>query len=60
MWVIGKLGNKNENCLQLHTHRRLTLPFFSGGVKLFTTAKSFLGCLAAGDFYVSNSIGTGR
>lgn len=48
MWGIGKLGKKNENCLQLHTHRRLTLPIF-GGVKLFTTAKSFLGCLAAGD-----------
>jgi hypothetical protein len=31
---------------------RLTLPIFGGSSKLFTTAKSFLGWLAAGDVSV--------
>jgi len=41
-----KLSHNNY----LHTDR-LTLPIFGGGVKLFTTPKSFLGWLAAGDVW---------
>ena len=51
IFTYGSVGGAPGNrCFYLEPDR-LTLPIFGGSVKLFTTAKSFLGWLAAGDVW---------